>query len=265
MDVALPICSRLLWRFDLVPLLAALEQVDSMFWGAHFNTAYYEGDWSGIDLVTTVNAPIPLAPGSGPVAPSVLCMAVPAWLAALERFGEGLCSARLLRLGAGSSIHEHCDPDLGAPEGPLRLHVPLLTPPGVEFLVDGLQVPMLPGECWFIDLSRPHRVDNPGPGPRVHLVVDCLSDARLRQAIAEGLPTTPGLQPSRGVRAFAAFNEQVQRRPDLARVLQLITDPAVFSREAVAVGQALGLVFSEADVRMVMRQQRKAWSRQWNM
>ncbi|BCD84068.1 hypothetical protein PSm6_04750 [Pseudomonas solani] len=155
MDVTLPICSRLPWRFDLEPLLAALERIDPTAWVAHFNTAYYQGDWSGIDLVAAVDAPIPLAPGFGPVARSALCAADPAWQAAIEWFGEGLRSARLLRLGAGASIREHCDPDLGSPEGPLRLHMPLLSPPGVEFLVDGRQVPMAPGECWFIDLSRP--------------------------------------------------------------------------------------------------------------
>ncbi|MBO2929422.1 aspartyl/asparaginyl beta-hydroxylase [Pseudomonas sp. SLBN-26] len=265
MDEALPICSRLPWRFDLAPLLAALERIAPTAWVAHFNTGYYQGDWSGIDLVAAVDAPIPLAPGFGPVARSALCAAEPAWLAAIEWFGEDLRSARLLRLGAGASIREHCDPDLGSPEGPLRLHVPLLSPPDVEFLVDGRQVPMAPGECWFIDLSRPHRVDNPGPGPRIHLVLDCMVNPRLRQAIAEGLATTPALQPSRGMRAFAAFNEQVQQRPELAHALQLITDPTDFCRDAVAAGQTLGLVFSEADVRMVMRQARQAWSRQWSM
>ncbi|WP_236207715.1 aspartyl/asparaginyl beta-hydroxylase domain-containing protein [Pseudomonas tohonis] len=265
MDVTLPICSRLHWRFDLAPLLAAMERIDPTAWVALFNIAYYQGDWSGIDLVAAVDAPIPLAPGFGPVARSALCAADPAWPAAIERFGEGLRSARLLRLGAGASIREHCDPDLGAPEGPLRLHVPLLSPPGVEFLVDGRQVPMAPGECWFIDLSRPHRVDNPGPGPRIHLVLDCMMDTRLREALADGLPTTPALQPSRGVRAFAAFNEQVQQRPELAQALQRITDPTDFCREAVAAGQSLGLMFGEADVRMAMRQGRQAWSRQWSV
>lgn len=265
MDEALPICSRLPWRFDLAPLLAALERIEPAAWVAHFNTGYYQGDWSGIDLVAALDAPFPLAPGLGPVARSRLCAAEPAWLAVLERFGTGLRSARLLRLGAGASIREHCDPDLGAPDGPLRLHVPLLSPPGVEFLVDGRQVPMAPGECWFIDLFRPHRVDNPGPGPRIHLVLDCLADAPLRHAIAEGLPSTPLLQPSRGVRAFAAFNEQVQQRPELARALQAISDPHAFCREAVAAGQALGLVFAEADVRAAMRQGRQVWSRQWSV
>jgi hypothetical protein len=67
------------------------------------------------------------------------------------------------------------------------------------------------------------------------------------------------------MRAFAAFNAQVQQRPELAHALQLITDPTDFCRDAVAAGQTLGLVFSEADVRMVMRQARQAWSRQWSM
>ncbi|BCD84067.1 hypothetical protein PSm6_04740 [Pseudomonas solani] len=57
----------------------------------------------------------------------------------------------------------------------------------------------------------------------------------------------------------------MQQRPELARALQRITDPTDFCREAVAAGQALGLVFGEADVRMAMRQGRQAWSRQWSV
>lgn len=51
-----------------------------------------------------------------------------AWHQVLALFQTSIRSARLLRLGAGARIHEHCDPDLGQPGGDLRLHMPLLSP-----------------------------------------------------------------------------------------------------------------------------------------
>ena len=155
------------------------------------------------------------------------------------------------------------NPNFVQPDSDLRLHVPLLSPAGVEFLVDGLQAPMQPGECWFLDLARPHRVDNPGPGQRIHLVLDCQRNDWLLGLIERGLPDTPALQPGRAGQAFAAFRRLLERDPELARRLQALTDTRDFLRESVALGAAHDLHFSEAEVRSAMRQGKQAWSEQW--
>lgn len=98
----------------------------------------------------------------------------PACCELLAGVHTSLCSARLLRLRPASTIHEHYDHDLGPPGRYLRLHIPLLSPPDVAFLLNGLRVPMQPGECWFRDLSRPRRVNNCSNLPRIHLVLNCL-------------------------------------------------------------------------------------------
>lgn len=259
----LPVCSRLPLRFELAPLLEALARVDAGAWQGHFNTGYYEGDWSGVALITPEDAPLPLAPGQGAPRRSGWWQQEAAWNDLLGAFHTTVRSARLLRLGPGSRIHEHCDPDLGLPGSDLRLHVPLLSPPGVEFLVDSLQVPMRPGECWFLDLSRPHRVDNPGPGERIHLVLDCQPNDWLLAAVHQGLPDTPALQPGRAVQAFAEFRRQVEGDAVLARQLQGLTDVRDFIRETLRLGAELGLPFAEAEVRAAMRQGKQAWSEQW--
>lgn len=260
---SLPRCSRLPLVFDLPSLLEALSRVDAGLWQTHFNTGYYEGDWSGAALIVPEDAPLPLAPGLGAPVRTGWWQREAAWGDLLDSFSTHVRSARLLRLGAGARIHEHCDPDLGQPDGDLRLHVPLLSPAGVEFLVDGLQVPMQAGECWFIDLSRPHRVDNPGPGERIHLVLDCAPNPWLLDLLERGLAGTPQLQPGRAGRAFAEFRQRVAAEPALAAQLQGLGDTRDFLRESVRLGAELGLGFSEADVRSAMRQGRSAWSEQW--
>ena len=259
----LPICSRLPLRFELAPLLDALGRIDESAWQGHFNTGYYEGDWSGVALVAPDDAPLPLAPGQGTPVRSGWWQREAAWNDLLDAFHTTVRSARLLRLGPGSRIHEHCDPDLGMPGSDLRLHVPLLSPAGVEFLVDGLQVPMQPGQCWFLDLSRPHRVDNPGPGERIHLVLDCQPNAWLLGLIEQGLPDTPALRPGRAEQAFARFRELVEQDAQLARRLRELTDVGEFQRAAVALGAEHDLYFSEAEVRAAMRQGKQAWNDQW--
>lgn len=262
---ALPRCSRLPLIARLPALRAALERVPEGAWQHHFNTGYYEGEWSGVALIAPADAPLPLAPGQGEPVRSTWWQGEDAWHAVLGLFRTPIRSARLLRLGAGARIHEHCDPDLGQPGGDLRLHVPLLSPPGVEFLVDGLQVPMKPGECWFIDLSRPHRVDNPGPGARVHLVLDCAPNHWLRQQVAAGLADTPALRPGRAERAFAAFRERVAGDPALAERLRRITDAHLFHEEVVRLAHGLGLDFSAREVKSAMRQGKRTWYDQWRV
>lgn len=262
---ALPVCSRLPWRIDLPPLLEALQRLDPRAWQGHFNTAYYVGDWSGIDLIAAEDARLPLAPGQGAPRSSGWWHAEPAWSELFATLHTPILSARLLRLGPCSRIHEHRDYDLGQPGNPLRLHVPLLSPAEVEFLLDGRRVPMRPGECWFLDLSRPHRVENPGTRERIHLVLDCASNTWLQQAIAAGLPGTPALEPSEATRAFLQFRQQVAEDRDLERQLRSLQDIPAFIAATLRLGAERGLHFAEAEVRAAMRQGKNAWSAQWKV
>jgi hypothetical protein len=93
-----------------------------------------------------------------------------------------------LRLGPSSSIKEHSDPDLGWDLGEVRLHVPVTTSPGVEFVVGGVVAHMREGECWYHDFSLPHRVENRGATARVHLVIDCVLNPWLRELLVAPTP-----------------------------------------------------------------------------
>jgi len=98
---------------------------------------------------------------------------------------------RLMKLKpGGGELERHTDqvdPDLGATPGKLaRFHFPLVTNPGVEFTswdFDGkaTTVNMKEGECWYLDIRKPHRAINNGTEDRIHLVVDIVLTPELIQ------------------------------------------------------------------------------------
>ncbi len=262
-DRSLPLCSRLPLRCDLPSLLEALKRIPADAWQGHFNSIYYQGDWSGVALIGPEDAPLPLAPGRGAPRRTTWWQDEPAWRELLAGFQTSLRSARLLRLGPNSTIHEHCDHDLGQRDSDLRLHIPLLSPPGVAFVLDSLEVPMRPGECWFLDLSRPHRVSNCSSSPRIHLVLDCLPQAWLLEAIAQGQATTPVLQAGGAAQAFERLRQRVAQDVELARRLRTPTDTACFIETVLQIGQEIGLEFSAAEVRAAMRKGKSDWGALW--
>ncbi|WP_235376405.1 aspartyl/asparaginyl beta-hydroxylase domain-containing protein [Pseudomonas nitroreducens] len=260
-DFRLPACARLPLRFSTQWLEVAVAALPASAWVTHFNTAYHTGGWSGISLLAPEdsNHALSAGQGSGTQPPCATRWYGPPWQELLRRIEMPVRCARLLRLEAGSSIREHCDPDLGDPEGDVRLHLPIFSGPGVEFLLEGQVVPMAPGECWFLDLARPHRVENVGEQARVHLVVDARRNDWLRRQITRGLQDTPACRPARSTLAFAEFRRQLERRADLAAALRDLQDPRDFCERAVALGAGLGLRFQDDDVRAAMRQGRQAW------
>lgn len=261
MTPAQPPCARLPLRFDADAMRAAVVALPREAWQAHFNTGYYNGDWSGVALRSFDDAPMPLAPGTGEASDTAHCDAF--WRGQLGMLQTVLRSARLLRLGPGASIHEHRDYDLGMPEGDLRVHIPIVTDAQVDFLLDGLRVPMQEGECWFLDLSRPHRVDNHGGSERIHLVVDCRPSPWLAAQIEAGLSDTPARQPSRGNAAFAAFCAHVHADHVLEASLAAHRDGEAFVQAVLALAAATGHRFGEQDVRAAMAQGRRDWIEQW--
>ena len=91
-----------------------------------------------------------------------------------------------MRLATGSVIRTHVDSGLDPTSGMARIHIPIVSNAGVEFLLNGSPVAMAPGSAWYLRLSDPHSAANRGDGDRVHLVVDCWTNdwlmAMLRAA-----------------------------------------------------------------------------------
>ncbi|WP_210642305.1 aspartyl/asparaginyl beta-hydroxylase domain-containing protein [Pseudomonas sp. Tri1] len=256
-----PAYSRLPVTVDLPVLLQALAAIEDERWQGHFNSAFYSGDWSGVALISAADALTELSPGRGQPVTRAPWSDDRRWREALRDCSLEIVSARLLRLGPGGCIHEHRDYDLGGPNADLRLHIPLLSPPQVDFWLDNLRIPMAAGECWFLDLSRPHRVDNRSAESRIHLVLDCRPGPWLEQQIAEGLHSTPAA--GVGQSDFARFQRCVETDPDLARTLQSLHDLDAFVECALALGAEQGLHFTREELRAAMRNGRQRWRGQW--
>ncbi|MCH9686086.1 MAG: aspartyl/asparaginyl beta-hydroxylase domain-containing protein, partial [Deltaproteobacteria bacterium] len=64
-----------------------------------------------------------------------------------------------------------------------RFHVPIVTNPGVVFMVDGQWITMAPGEVWSLDTTYPHAVTNRGTEARVHLIVDVRATPAVRRLL----------------------------------------------------------------------------------
>ena len=65
----------------------------------------------------------------------------------------------------------------------IRIHIPVITNPGVSFTCGGETVHMAPGECWVFNSFLKHEVHNRGPDTRVHLVLDTVGGGRLYDLI----------------------------------------------------------------------------------
>lgn len=95
-------------------------------------------------------------------------------------------AARLMRLKAGAEIKPHRDHGLGLEFGEARLHLPIHTSAAVNFLVDKKIIPMRAGELWYFNADQLHEVYNRGREDRINLVIDCVVNEWLREAILTG-------------------------------------------------------------------------------
>ncbi len=182
MDVGAPMGSlmrtvvQLPLRFDAAGMRRDLAQLPEAAWQPHFNKGCYEGDWSGIALRAAHEGPRSLYPNPAAdalYADTPLMAQCKRIRSAVAAFRCDLLSVRLLRLASGSVIREHRDYRLSASDGEVRLHVPIVTTPEVEFIIDGQRLFMPEGTCWYCDFSLPHSITNRSPIDRIHLVLDC--------------------------------------------------------------------------------------------
>lgn len=177
-----------------IHLKTDLARIHPDEWVPHFNTSYYEGDWSGVALRAVGGRAGQLYPdptATDDFADTPILARCPYFQEVLAAFHCPLTSARLLKLAAGSSIREHKDYKLGLEDGEMRVHIPIVTNVDVAFFLAGEQVIMQEGEAWYLNLNLPHRVENHSHTDRIHLVIDCVVNDWARELFPPEMAQTP--------------------------------------------------------------------------
>jgi hypothetical protein len=113
------------------------------------------------------------------------------------------------------------------------------------------------GECWYVNVDLPHRVNNRGTTERIHLVIDCVVDEWLRDQFAHG--SLPAPSAASGRAAFAAFRSAVLDDVELQARLREVDSPDDFIARCGELASPRGYHFDAEDVRTAMRSGRTAW------
>lgn len=177
---------------EVVSLLHHSQVAES--WVDHVNKSDYSGVWDVLPLRCQrqhLNAhPIlqgfAIADGDEWESLSVLAQC-PAIAAILNQLQCPIKAARLMRLKAGADIKPHRDHQLSIEYGEARLHVPIHTTTDVTFMVNKKIIPMGAGELWYFNADQIHEVYNRGTQDRINLVIDCVANEWLCNAVASGV------------------------------------------------------------------------------
>lgn len=166
---------RFPFQFNKEKLAHDLSLVLDGNWIPHYNTAGYHGDWKVISLYayngeqSNIYA---LSTSDSIISETAILAKCRYFKEVIDSFKCPILSARILRLGVGAEIKPHRDHELGYEDGNFRLHIPIVTNSGVQFILDGTELTMLPGECWYTNVNYVHSVKNAGEEDRIHLVID---------------------------------------------------------------------------------------------
>ena len=114
----------------------------------------------------------------GPMAATSELLRCPYIMEVMAELGGVWGRSRLMGLGPGAEVPRHVDIHYYW-RTHLRIHIPVITNPKVNFTCSGETVHMAAGECWVFDSFRGHTVENGGTEQRVHLVLDTVGGTRL--------------------------------------------------------------------------------------
>ncbi len=112
----------------------------------------------------------------GPMGPTPELQRCPYLRQVLAALGVVLGRTRLMRIVGHGEATAHVDTNYYWMQR-VRVHVPIVTFPEVEFLCGARSVHMAAGETWLFDTWRLHNVLNHCDGARIHLVADTVGSA----------------------------------------------------------------------------------------
>ncbi|HYJ40770.1 MAG TPA: sulfotransferase [Steroidobacteraceae bacterium] len=176
---------RLPVRFDLARLRAEVASLPEEVWAPHPNHIAGNTSLRLVSVEGGENDDV-----DGVMRPTPHLAKLPYVRQVLASFGVVWSRSRLLRLDPGAVVPEHADINYHWFYR-VRVHIPIVTRPEVLFHCGGETVHMRGGEAWLFDNWRLHRVENPTPEARIHLVADTSGSASFWQFVAQA--AQPGM------------------------------------------------------------------------
>lgn len=164
---------RLPLRFDASRLAQELEQFDESDWRPH--PQGFVGNSALILVAANGDTNDEL---TGSMLPTAALRRCPYMQQVMASFGSVIGRSRIMRLAGGESVSEHTDIHAYWHHH-IRIHVPIVTDPSIEFWCQNDKVHMAPGEAWVFDNWKMHKVINPSGVTRTHLVIDTTGSALL--------------------------------------------------------------------------------------
>ena len=160
-------------RFDAEALAADVGALPADAWVPH------PMGFPGNDAVPLVSVEGGLNDDfAGPMAATEHLRRMPYVASVMEHLGGVWGRSRLMGLGAGAVVPQHVDIHYYW-RTHIRIHIPVITNPGVRFHCGGEDVHMAPGEAWVFDSFQVHEVRNQSSEKRVHVVLDTVGSGPI--------------------------------------------------------------------------------------
>jgi len=160
-------------RFDADRLAAEVNALPPAAWLPH-PTGFVGNE--AVPLVSPGG--LPNDDFDGPMAPTDSLRQCPYIMDLMVELGCVWGRSRLMALAAGADVPIHIDVHYHW-RTHRRLHIPVVTNPGVLFTVNNETVHMEAGDCWLFDSFSLHKVQNKGSERRIHLVLDTVGGQKL--------------------------------------------------------------------------------------
>lgn len=176
--------ARLPLQINIAQLQKEVADLLQQQWLPHYNTAHYTGNWEVLPLRSpggSTGQAFAELMGEKEYRNTPFLEGCPYLQQVLDSIPTEKLSVRLLNLKAGAAIKPHRDVELYFEKGEARIHIPVFTNSGVEFILDEQPLQMEEGSCWYINANLTHSLQNRGLTDRVHLVIDCKVNDWMQQ------------------------------------------------------------------------------------
>jgi hypothetical protein len=160
-------------RFDAEALAAEVRALPPSAWTPH-PTGFVGNE--AVRLVTPQG--LDTDEIDGPMAPTEHLQRCDYVREIMAEIGGVWGRSRFMGLAAGSEVPPHIDIHYYW-RTHWRIHIPVITNPGVQFTCGDETVHMQAGECWLFDSFLWHDVQNKGEEQRIHLVLDTVGGGLL--------------------------------------------------------------------------------------